>query len=155
MTATSGASSVILFGLFLWGWGLPDSSVGKESACNTGDPGSIPGLGRSPGEGIGYPFQYSWASLVAQLVKNVCNAGDLGSSLWGTLGMVGRPWSSSRLSCGERLLLRCDGNTGNSLPTIQCKDPSFRARRPKGTPLDLGGTLGLPLEWRRVCRGTS
>ena len=49
---------------------LPDSSVGKESACNTGDPGSIPGLGRSPGEGIGYPLQYSWASLVAQLVQN-------------------------------------------------------------------------------------
>ena len=50
--------------------GFPDSSVGKESACNAGDPGSIPGLGRSPGEGIGYPLQYSWASLVAQLVKN-------------------------------------------------------------------------------------
>ena len=43
---------------------------GKESACNVGDMGSIPGLGRSPGEGIGYPLQYSWASRVAQLVKN-------------------------------------------------------------------------------------
>ena len=50
---------------------FPDSSVGKESTCNTGDPGSIPGSGRSTGEGIGYPFQYSWASLVAQLVKNL------------------------------------------------------------------------------------
>ena len=50
---------------------FPDSSVGKESACNAGDPGSIPGLGRSTGEGIGYPRQYSWASLVAQLVKNL------------------------------------------------------------------------------------
>ena len=50
--------------------GFPDSSVGKESACNTGDISSIPGLGRSVGEGIGYPLQYSWASLVAQLVKN-------------------------------------------------------------------------------------
>ena len=47
--------------------GFPDSSVGKESACNAGDPG----LGRSTGEGIGYPFQYSWASLVVQLVKNL------------------------------------------------------------------------------------
>ena len=47
-----------------------DSSVAKESACNAGDPGLIPGLGRSAGEGIGYPHQYSWASLVAQLVKN-------------------------------------------------------------------------------------
>ena len=49
---------------------LLDSSVGKESACNAGDPCSIPVLVRSPGEGIGYPLQYSWASLVAQLVKN-------------------------------------------------------------------------------------
>ena len=51
--------------------GLPDSSADKESACNAGDPSSIPGLGRSAGEGIGYPLQYSWASLVAQLVKNL------------------------------------------------------------------------------------
>ena len=51
-------------------WGFPDSSVGKESACNARDPGSIPGLGRSEGEEIGYPLQYSWASLVAQLIKN-------------------------------------------------------------------------------------
>ena len=50
--------------------GFPDSSIGKESACNAGDPGLIPGSGRSTGEGIGYPLQYSWASLVAQLVKN-------------------------------------------------------------------------------------
>ena len=50
--------------------GFPDSSVGKESACNAEDPGLIPGSGRSPGDGIGYPLQYSWASLVAQLVKN-------------------------------------------------------------------------------------
>ena len=47
------------------------SLVGKESACNAEDPGLIPGLGRSTGEGIGYPLQYSWASLVAQLVKNL------------------------------------------------------------------------------------
>ena len=46
------------------------SPVVKESACNAGNLSSIPGSGRSPGEGIGYPFQYSWASLVAQLVKN-------------------------------------------------------------------------------------
>ena len=49
---------------------FPHSSVGKESACNAGDPGLIPGSGRSAGEGIGYPLQYSWVSLVAQLVKN-------------------------------------------------------------------------------------
>ena len=50
--------------------GSPGSSVGKESACNTGDPCLIPWLERSTGEGIGYPLQYSWASLVPQLVKN-------------------------------------------------------------------------------------
>ena len=50
---------------------FPDSSVGKESACNAGDPGLISGSGRSAGEGIGYPLQYSWASLLAQLVNNL------------------------------------------------------------------------------------
>ena len=49
---------------------FPSSSVGKESACNAEDPGSIPGSGRSTEEGIGYPLQYSWASLVTYLVKN-------------------------------------------------------------------------------------
>ena len=51
--------------------GFPDSSVDKESACNAGDPGSIPGSGRSYGEEMCYPLQYSWASLVVQLVKNL------------------------------------------------------------------------------------
>ena len=51
--------------------GFPDRLVVEESACDAGDPGSIPGLGRSPGEGIGNTPQYSWASLVAQLVKNL------------------------------------------------------------------------------------
>ena len=52
---------------------FPDKEVlypGKEFACNAGDPGLIPGMGRSSGEGSGYPLQYSWVSLVAQLVKN-------------------------------------------------------------------------------------
>ena len=48
---------------------FPDSPVGEESSCNSGDPSSVPGLGRSTDEGIGYPLQYSWASLVAQLIK--------------------------------------------------------------------------------------
>ena len=52
-------------------WGFPDSSVSKESACIAGDPGLIPGLERSAEEGIGYRLQYSWASLVAQQVKNL------------------------------------------------------------------------------------
>ena len=50
--------------------GFPGSSAGEESACNEGDPSLIPGSGRSPEEGIGYPLQYSWASLVAQMGKN-------------------------------------------------------------------------------------
>ena len=62
-------------GYFLWfilfrNLTSPDSSVGKESACNVGDPRLIPGWKRSAGEGIGYPFHCPWASLVAQLVKN-------------------------------------------------------------------------------------
>ena len=48
---------------------FPDSSVSKESACNAEDPGQIPGSGRSTGVRIDYPLQYSWASLVAQLVE--------------------------------------------------------------------------------------
>ena len=51
--------------------GFPHSSVGKESTCNAGDPGLIPGSGRSAGEWIGYPLQCSWASLMAQLIKNL------------------------------------------------------------------------------------
>ena len=49
---------------------FPGSSAGKASACNAGNSGSIPGSGRCSGEEIGYPLQYSWASLVAQTVKN-------------------------------------------------------------------------------------
>ena len=50
--------------------GFPGGSDGHESTCSAGDPSSIPGSGRSTEEGIGYPLQDSWASLVAQLVKN-------------------------------------------------------------------------------------
>ena len=55
--------------------GFSHSSAGKESTCSVGDPGSIPGLGRSTEEGIGYPLQYSWTSCVAQLVKNSLQGG--------------------------------------------------------------------------------
>ena len=51
-------------------WGFPDSPAGKESTYNARDPGSIPGSGRSTGEGRGYPLQYSWTSLLAQMVNN-------------------------------------------------------------------------------------
>ena len=52
-------------------WDFPGSSTAKESACNAGDPSSIPGLGRSPGEGNGYLLQYCLASLVAQSVRTL------------------------------------------------------------------------------------
>ena len=58
--------------------GFPSSSFGKESACNAGDPSSIPGLGRFPGEGISYPLQYSWASGSGGK-ESACNSEDLGS----------------------------------------------------------------------------
>ena len=58
--------------------GFPGSSAGKESACNVGDPGSIPGSGKSPGEGIGYPLQYSWASLVALMAMQETQVQSLG-----------------------------------------------------------------------------
>ena len=77
----------LLFGLD------PDSSVGEESACNTGDLGSIPGLGRCPGEGIGYPLQYSWASLVAQLVKDLPTMRRPGFNSW--VGKIS--WRRERL----------------------------------------------------------
>ena len=68
-------------------------SVGRESACNAGDPGWIPGSGRSTEEGIGYPLQYSWASLVAQLVKNLPALGGPGFDAW--VGKI--PWRRERL----------------------------------------------------------
>ena len=69
---------IYIFGFYIWfintilwgNLGFSDSSVGKESTCNAGEAGLIPGWGRSAGEGIGYPLQFSWASLVVQLVKN-------------------------------------------------------------------------------------
>jgi len=64
--------------------GFPGSSAGKESTCNAGNTG----LGSSPGERIGYPLQYSWASLVAQTVKNCLQYGRPGFNPW--VGKI--PW---------------------------------------------------------------
>ena len=62
--------------------GFPGSSAGKECTYNARDLSSIPGLGSSPGEGIGYPLQYSWASLVAQTIKNLPAMRRLGFNPW-------------------------------------------------------------------------
>ena len=63
--------------------GFPDGSVSKESAYNAGDHGSILVLGRSPGKGKGYPLQYSWDFLVAQLVKNLPAMQEIMVRFWG------------------------------------------------------------------------
>ena len=73
----------------------------------------------------------------------------------GDSGNGGVTWSSSRLSCGECLHLRCDGNAGNSFRPRRERIPPLELGSGKGAPKDEGGTLVLPLEWRRVCRGTS
>ena len=72
---------VSFYGTATWlRYGFPSSTAGKESASNAGDPDSIPGLGRSPGEGVGYPLQYTWASYVVQLLReSTCNVGNPGS----------------------------------------------------------------------------
>ena len=72
---------------------FPDSSFGKESASNAGIPGWIPGLGRFPGDGIGYLLQYSWASLVAQLVKNLPAMQETWVQSW--VGKI--PWRRERV----------------------------------------------------------
>ena len=69
---------ICFFNIHDW-LGFPDSSAGKESTCNAEDSGLMPRSGRSPGEGIDYPLQYSWASLVAQMVKNPPDKVVLGS----------------------------------------------------------------------------
>ena len=76
-----------------WEARFSGSSAGKESACNAEDRGWIPGLGRSSGEGMGYPLHYSWASLVAQLVKNPPASGRPGFIPW--VGKI--PWRRERL----------------------------------------------------------
>ena len=117
--------------------GFPDSSVGKESACNVGDPGSIPEFGRSTGEGIGYPLQYSWASLVAQLVKNPLQCGKLGFNLFALGRSPGEgkgywlqysglensmdcsPWGCKESDMIEQLSFSFPSLWGPSLPLIQ------------------------------------
>ena len=107
--------------LYMWKFSVhfPDSSVGKESALNAGDPSLIPGSGRSPGEGIDYPFQYSWVSLVDQLVKNLPSVWEtwVGKILWrrerlpppvlwpGEFHGLYSPWGHKESDITERLSL--------------------------------------------------
>ena len=101
--------------------GTSGSSAGKESTCKAGDPSLNPRSGRSAGEGMGYPLQYSWASLGAQLVKNCLQCGRPGFDLW--VGKIpwrrellptpvfwpgeshGSPWGHKESDTAEQLLL--------------------------------------------------
>ena len=92
--------------------------VGKESDYNAGDPGSVPGLGRSSGEGIGYLLQYSWAALVAQLVKDL-------PAMWADLGLIPGLGRSSGKGKGYPLQY-----SWASLVAKQVKNP-LQCRRPR------------------------
>ena len=89
-------------------WGFPGSSAGKESACDAGDPGSIPGLGRSPGEEIGYPFQHSWAYMVAQTEKAM--APHSSTLAWKI------PWTEEPAGLQSMASLRVGNDWATSLP---------------------------------------
>ena len=109
--------------------GFPDGSVGKESACNAGDPGSIPGLGRAAGEGIDYPLQYSWASLWLSWGRICPQCGRPGFNPWvgkipgrreqlptlvfwpGEFHGLYSPWGHKELDTTERLSLHFQGIT--------------------------------------------
>ena len=76
-------------------------------------------------------------------------------NIWGTLGMVAGPWSSSRLACGERFLFDATETQGILSRTRRERIPPLELGGRNGATVDVGGTLVLPLEWTRVCRGTS
>ena len=110
---------------------FPGGSDSREAACNAGDLGSIPGSGRSPGEGTGYPLQYSWASLVAQMVKNPPEVWEtwVGSLGWEDLleeGMAthcssyrGGSWSAKATSLMMAKLPLSPGCQIWALPSLQ------------------------------------
>ena len=106
--------------------GFPGSSAGKGSACNAGDRGLIPQLGRCPGDGIGYLLQYSWTSLVVQMVKNPRDLGSIPGLGRSPGGGHGNP---SQYSClenphGQRSLAgswdRKESDITKRLRTTQC-----------------------------------
>ena len=126
--------------------GFPDSSVSKESTCNAGDLSSIPGSGRSAGEGIGYPLQYSWASLVAQLVKNPPAMREtwVGKNPWrkeriltpvfwpGEFHGPYSPWSHKELDTTEQLSLPPSARVSLQEPRIQERRRHVWRAEPQG-----------------------
>ena len=106
--------------------GFPDGPVGKESSCSVRDPHSIPGSGRSAGEGIDYPLQYSWASLVAQLVKNLPAKQCQTFTFWGSKITADGDCSHEikrRLLLGRKVMTNLDSilkSRDITLPTKVC-----------------------------------
>ena len=124
---------------------FPGSSAGKESTCNAGDPSSISGSGRSAGEGIGYPLQYCWASLVAQLVKNPSAVWEtwVQSLVWEHLLQKGKATHSSILAFLEYFMF--------GLPWwLRCKEFACNAGDPAlipGLERSPGEGNGNPLQY--------
>ena len=133
-------ADLVFNGAFLVGF--PYSSVGKESACNAGDPSSIRGSERSVGEGIGYPLQYPWASLVAQLVKNLPEMREIWVQSLGWENLLGRerlatpvfwpeefhglysPWGHKEMDTTKRLSLSLHP-VAQVVIHLQCRRPGF------------------------------
>ena len=103
---------------------FPCDSAGNESACNEGDLGSIPGLGRSPGEEIGYQFQYSWISLVAKVVKNppAMQESWVQSLGWEDLLEKGKATHSNILAWGISKFQRIARRDKKAFLSDQCKE---------------------------------
>ena len=122
---------------YYYNHGLPCSSAGKEFTCNAGDPSSIPGLGRSPGEQIGYPLQYSWASLVAQLKRIClqCRRPQFNSRVRKV------PWRRDRLP--TPVFLGLSGGSDNKESTCNVRDLGLNP----GLGRSLGGGHGNPLQY--------
>ena len=109
--------------------GFPDNSAGKESTHNAGDPSQIPGLGRSPGEGIGYPFQYALASVMAQLVKSLPAMQETWvRTLGGTI-----PWKRERLLIPVFCLENSMDYTGHGVTKSQTRLSDFHSHAIVGT----------------------
>ena len=125
--------------------GFPDSSVGKESTCNAGDSDLIPGSGRCPREGIGYLLQYSWASLVAQLVKNLPAMWEPGFDPW--VGKI--PWRRDRLP--TPVFLGFPGGSAGKESACNVGDLSLISGL-GGSP---GGGHGNPLQYSCLENSTS
>ena len=119
---------------------LLSSSAVKESSCNPGDPGSIAGLGSSPGEGIGYPLQYSLASLVAQMVRNLPSMQDIWVQFLGSEDPLEEGIAT------HSSILGLPGSASGKEPTCNAGDVRDAGSLP-GSGRSSGGGHGNPLKY--------